>query len=122
MASKKDNKMEIRRWLASLFMLLMLIGLLAFLTFIPVPTANRDIIITVLAVLLGAGSSAIPNLFGDKDAEKDTMRAEISELKQEIQILAAKYQTLADQHDKVTRMLIDRHIVHGNGIVADVAV
>jgi hypothetical protein len=68
-----------------------------------------------------AGSSAIPNLFGDKDSEKDAMRSELEALKQEMHILAAKYQTLSDQHDKVTRMLIDRHIVHGAGFVADVA-
>lgn len=107
--------MENRRWLASALMLLILVGLLAYLTFIPVPESNRDIIITVLAVLLGAGSSAIPNLFGDRDAEKDVMQAEISELHNSIQVLTAKYETLSHQHDRITSMLIERHVVLNNG-------
>ena len=107
--------MENRRWMASALMLLILVGLLAYLTFIPVPEANRDIIITVLAVLLGAGSSAIPNLFGDKDAEKEAMQAEISELHNSIQVLTTKYETLSNQHDRITSMLVERHVVLNNG-------
>ena len=108
--------MENRRWLASALMLLILVGLLAYLTFIPVPESNRDIIITVLAVLLGAGSSAIPNLFGDKDAEKEAMQAEISGLQNSIRVLTVKYETLSNQHDRITSMLIERHVVLNNGV------
>lgn len=108
--------MENRRWFASIFMLVILVGLIAYLTFIPVPEANRGIIITVLGVLLGAASSAIPNLFGNVDKEKEELIAELNSLKQEIKVLSVKYETLSDQHDKITRMLVERHVIHGDGI------
>jgi predicted negative regulator of RcsB-dependent stress response len=114
-----NAKMETRRWAASAGMLLIVVGLLGYLTYIPVPTANRDIIITVLSVLLGAASAAIPNLFGSSDADKESMTAEIQSLRQEVKTLGAKYATLSEEHDKIVRMLIERHVVEGKGVVAE---
>lgn len=115
MIKRTGIPVEYRKWLASVFMLVILVGLLVYLTFIPVPAANRDIIITLLAVLLGAGASAMPNLFGDRDAEKEALRAEIAEMRRDMEILAAKHQTLSEQHDRITNMLIQRHVVSGEG-------
>ena len=52
-------------------MLILLVGLVGYLTFIPVPSDNKDLIITVMGVLLGGGAAAMPNLFGDKDTETE---------------------------------------------------
>ena len=61
------TKRDVLIWIASFMMLLLLVGLVAYLTFIPVPAENKELIITVLGVLLGGGAAAMPNLFGDKD-------------------------------------------------------
>ena len=108
--------MEKRKFWASLFMLVIVVGLLAYLTFIPVPAANRDLITTILAVLLGAGSAAIPNLFGDADAEKAKLRERIAILESHQKSLEAKYAEVKLSYDTIVNMLVQRHVVEADGI------
>jgi Skp family chaperone for outer membrane proteins len=112
-----SNATEKRRFTASAAMLAIICALLAYLTFIPVPSANRDLIVSVLSILLGAGAAAIPNLFGNDDKEKERMREEVASMQAELQALKAAHDTLKVQYDRLVDMLVKRHVVEGIGIV-----
>jgi ABC-type Na+ efflux pump permease subunit len=100
-------------------MLIALFGLLAYLTYIPVPAANRELIVTLFAVLLGAGASAVPNLFGEDKTETTQLRKEVDELKSQLEVMAGKYAENKTAYDKIVEMLIVRHVVTGQGIDLD---
>ena len=108
-------------------MLILLVGLVGYLTFIPVPSDNKDLIITVMGVLLGGGAAAMPNLFGDKDTETEKLRERVrvveaamkdQKASHDIQIatLKAQNETIKTQFDQIVSMLVQRHVVQGIGI------
>ena len=109
---------ENRRFIASGLMLVLMCALLYALVSVEIPQANRDLAITILAVLVGAGSAAIPNLFGDRDGEKDKLKGQVQSLEWQLSELQSAHNTLKAQYDTLTRMLIERHVVQGVGIVA----
>jgi predicted component of type VI protein secretion system len=109
------NKRDTLIYFASFVMLMLLVGLVGYLTFIPVPTDNKELIITVMGVLLGGGAAAMPNLFGDKDSETEKLRSRVRELESDIAVLKAEYRQTKDQYDTIVKMLVDRHLEPGKG-------
>ncbi len=104
---------ESRQFYASLLMLVIVVGLLCYLTFIPVPDGNKDIIITVLGVLLGGASAALPNLFGSRDGETERLKTELADLRHDYDKLDIAFATLKQEHDKIVHMLVDKLPVAG---------
>jgi hypothetical protein len=104
-------KSENRKFWASLLMLAIVCCLIAYLTFIIVPEGNKDIIITVLGVLLGGASSAMPNLFGSKDGETEKLKNEVNELRADNQKLRAMFDTLREEHERITTQLVERFAI-----------
>jgi hypothetical protein len=112
-----SNRTEIRKYWASLLMLVILLGIIGYLTYIPVPSQNKEIIVTVLGVVLGGGAAAMPNLFGSTDADTEILKEKFADLKAEHEILKASYTTLKENYDSIMKMLIERHVVNAEGIV-----
>lgn len=104
------------RFIASAFMLVIIVALMMYLTFIEVPEGNKDIIVTILGVLLGAGAAAVPNLFGDSDREKEVMRNRLRDLEKTVEVQEAVIETLRTELTSIRTLLIDRHVIEGNGI------
>lgn len=104
------------RFIASAFMLVIIVALMMYLTFIEVPEGNKDIIVTILGVLLGAGAAAVPNLFGDSDKEKESLLYEVNSLRNRIKVIEAERETLRQELTEIRSMLIERHVVNGEGI------
>lgn len=120
------NRQDSLIWFASAAMLLLMVSIVGYLTVFPVPQENREIVVTILAVLLGGASAAMPNLFGDRETEK--LRERIREMERqmteqrsrhdvEIAALKAANDTLKQQFDQIVLMLIDRHVIKAEGIV-----
>lgn len=107
---------ETRKYVASALMVCLLLGLLFALTKVEIPSANRDIIVGIVGVLTGASSLALPNLFGDRDAEKDRLRSELTEIRAQFNSLKTEHEVLKQQYDAIVRMLIERHVVNAEGI------
>jgi septal ring factor EnvC (AmiA/AmiB activator) len=105
------GKTEARKFWASMLMLVIVCGLLCYLTFVPVPEENRDTVLTILGVLLGGASSAMPNLFGSKDGETEKLKLEVAELRAENSKLQAMFNTLKAEHDRITSELVERFAV-----------
>lgn len=108
---------DVMRFTASSLMLIIIVSLMMYLTFVEVPEGNKDIIITILGVLLGAGAAAIPNLFGDSDKEKELMQVRIAHLENTVDVQNGIIETLRSELTSIRTLLIDRHVISGNGIV-----
>jgi hypothetical protein len=109
---------DTRKFLASGFLVLVLIALVAYLTFIPVPPSNKELIITVIGVLVGAGSAAIPNLVGDPKSETEKLKKDLEFMRVELDVMRAQYNEVKTAYDTITKMLIERHVVLADGIQA----
>lgn len=107
---------DIRTYVASAVFVILLILLLGYLTFIPVPDANKDLIVAIIGVLVGGASSAMTNLFGNRDDEKEKLLHRIAQLEASYGILQAEYATLEHKYDEMRDMLVNRHIVKREGI------
>lgn len=107
---QKSGNSNTVRVVASSAMLVTVVLLLLYLTFIPVPEENKDLIVTILGVILGAAATASPNLFGDNNEE------ELKLLRKKILKLETANKVLNAKHDALQTMLIERHVVKGEGI------
>ncbi len=107
---------ESRKFLASAALLLVLVLLVGYLTFIPVPSSNKDVIISILGVLVGAGAAAVPNLVGDPKSETKALQYQVNSLQAELDVVKAQYLTVKESYDRITDMLIKRHVVDADGI------
>ena len=115
---QRENRMskDIRTYVASAVFVILLILLLGYLTFIPVPDANKDLIVAIIGVLVGGASSAMTNLFGKGDEEKEKLLNRVRKLENEYTILQTEYGTLKNEYDKIMGMLVTRHVVEKEGI------
>jgi hypothetical protein len=104
-------KTENRKFWVSLLMLAIICALIGYLTFIVVPPGNRDVIITVLSVLLGGASAAMPNLFGSKDDETEDLKEQIVILRNELKVQRAMFDTLREEHERITTQLVSRFAI-----------
>lgn len=95
---------------------LILVLLMLYLTFIPVPETNKDLIVAILGVLMGGAASAMPKLFGDK-ADEDVARlvAKVDKLEASNVLLHKENELLRDQLTELRVMLVKRHVVDGEG-------
>ena len=113
---KSNMSKDIRTYIASAIFVVLLILLLGYLTFIPVPDANKDLIVAIIGVLVGGASSAMSNLFGVRDEEKEKLIERIAQLEKSYAVLTAEYEILEGKYDEMRDMLVDRHIVKREGI------
>ena len=103
------NSKDKRQYVASGIFIIMILALLCFLTFIEIPTTNKDLIVSIISMFVGGLGVAMGKLFGNDDAEIDALRAELNQLKVE-------HNTLKHEYDNIVKMLVERHVVDGRGI------
>ena len=103
-----DSK-DFRQYVAAGIFVALIVSLMLFLTFIEIPTSNKDLIVSIISMFVGGLGVAMGKLFGDNDAEMDRMREELDTLKVE-------YGVVKDQYDKIVSMLITRHVIDAQGI------
>ena len=100
---------DARQYVAAGIFVALVVSLMLFLTFIEIPTSNKDLIVSIISMFVGGLGVAMGKLFGDNDAEMDRMREELDTLKVE-------YGVVKDQYDKIVSMLITRHVIDAQGI------
>ena len=66
-----------RSWMSALIFLLMILGLVLFLTFVEIPDKNKDVIVSIIGMVVGGISTAI-SIFVGRDPD------DIKELKEKI--------------------------------------
>jgi hypothetical protein len=100
---------DVRQYIASGVFVALIVALMLFLTFIEIPTSNKDLIVSIISMFVGGLGVAMGKLFGDNDAEIDQLKEEMSELR-------VQYDTVKGQYDSIVRMLVERHVVNAEGI------
>ena len=100
---------DVRQYIASGAFVALVVALMLFLTFIEIPTSNKDLIVSIISMFVGGLGVAMGKLFGDNDVEMEKMREELDALKIE-------YGVVKEQYDKIVGMLITRHVVDAQGI------
>ena len=103
------NSKDKRQYIASGIFIMLIVSLMLFLTFIEIPTSNKDLIVSIISMFVGGLGVAMGKLFGDNDAEIDQLKTDMSELR-------VQYDTVKAQYDSIVRMLIERHVVNAEGI------
>ena len=100
---------DVRQYIAAGVFVALIVALMLFLTFIEIPTSNKDLIVSIISMFVGGLGVAMGKLFGDNDVEMEKMREELDALKIE-------YGVVKEQYDKIVGMLITRHVVDAQGI------
>lgn len=107
---------DFRQFVAAGVFVILLIALLLFLTYIEVPEANKDIIVTIIGVLMGGAASAMPRLFGDdSNAELDAQK-KVAAMGKKLDAVEMKYDVLKGNYDDLVKLLVDRHVISETGI------
>lgn len=94
---------------AAFIFLLLLVGMIGFLTFIPVPEDSKQVILIIIGGLMTTAATSLPRMFGEVDGEKEELKARVRKLETE-------YAVLKENYDRVMQMLVERHVVDGAGI------
>lgn len=96
--------MKVFEKFAAFLFLLLLIGMVAFLTYVPVPEESRQVILIIIGGLMSSAATAIPRLFGAEDTEKARLQVELNDLK-------ISHATLKGAFDQLTAQLIKDHVL-----------
>lgn len=112
--------MKVFEKFAAMLFLILLIGMIAFLTFVPVPEESKQVILIIIGGLMTTAATSLPKLFGDEDGEKVRLAEENAELQSRIAMLEEKYEVLEVSHNRLMDMLIERHVVEGLGYVRSI--
>jgi predicted PurR-regulated permease PerM len=98
---------DIRRFLASAAIIVLVVALLLYLTFIPVPQGNKDIIVTIISVIVGGLSVSINTMLGKSDDEIIVLKDALSRSQNESEKCFAKYHELKAAFDDMQERLVD---------------
>ena len=99
---------DTRTYVASGIFLLLVIMLMLFLTFIEIPSSNKDLIVSIISMLVWGTGVAMWNLFWAPDEELELVRKELAILQKSYNRLDSKYTTLKSEYDRITEMLVNR--------------
>lgn len=118
--------MQLFEKFAALLFLLMLVGVVAFLTFVPMPVQSEKVILMIIGALVAASTGALPRLFGSDNKREEALEAEIGKLRDEMSrqkashekdmaAMEAKLLTVSGHYNEIVRMLVSRHLEPGKG-------
>ena len=93
--------MKIFEKLAAFLFLLLLVAMVLFLVYVPLPAESEKVVLMIIGGLMTSATGALPRLFGSDDTKERLAKLEL------------EYKILKDEYDKITKMLVDRHVVQG---------
>ena len=94
--TKNSNKQEIqidkakRGWWFSVFFMLLVVGLIMFLSFVKIEEKNRDVLVGMLGMLTGAISSMLAIASGRDPSEVEDLKDKLSSANADRQALIAR--------------------------------
>lgn len=97
--------------LSALLFLLLLIGLVAFLTYVSIPPESKQVVLIIIGGLMTSAATALPKLFGVKDTEKDELKSRVRGLELSHKVLEAEHDTLKSMYDTLTKTLVEHHVI-----------
>jgi hypothetical protein len=114
-----ENK-DARSFVAACGFIVLVLLMLGYLTWVPVPTGNKDIIVSIISMLVGGLSVSISTILGKSTADTEEKIAhdlardkELVDLRSEVIELKAAQATLKYEYDKLMRQLVGHLAVVG---------
>tara|TARA_R110000822_G_scaffold42993_2_gene116408 strand:+ start:562 stop:981 length:420 start_codon:yes stop_codon:yes gene_type:complete len=90
---------ELRNYAGGVGVFVFVIGILIFLSYNEIPSVNKDVIVSIIGMIVGSLSVVIMTIIGRNPDE-------VNELKKQNEGLSAKVEHLIQQKDELEKMLI----------------
>ena len=90
---------EIRHYIGAIAIFIFVIGILIFLAFNEIPSMNKDVVVSIIGMIVGSLSVVIMTVIGRNPDE-------VNELQKRNEGLSAKVENLIKQKDDLEKMLI----------------
>ena len=90
---------ELRHYIGAIGIFVFVIGILIFLSFNEIPNMNKDVVVSIIGMIVGSLSVVIMTVIGRSPDE-------VNELKKQNEGLSSKVDHLVTQKDELERMLI----------------
>lgn len=90
---------EIRHYIGAIAIFIFVIGILIFLAFNEIPSMNKDVVVSIIGMIVGSLSVVIMTVIGRNPDE-------VNDLKKENTKLTSKNESLVNQKDELEKMLI----------------
>lgn len=90
---------EIRHYMGAIGIFLLVIGILIFLSYNEIPDMNKDVVVSIIGMIVGSLSVVIMTVIGRNPDE-------VNELKKQNEGLTSKVDHLVTQKDELEKMLI----------------
>ena len=90
---------ELRHYIGAIGIFVFVIGILVFLSFHQIPNMNKDVVVSIIGMIVGSLSVVIMTVIGRNPDE-------VNELKKQNEGLNSKVEHLVAQKDELERMLI----------------
>ena len=90
---------EIRHYIGAIAIFIFVIGILIFLAFNEIPSMNKDVVVSIIGMIVGSLSVVIMTVIGRNPDE-------VNELQKRNEGLSAKVENLIRQKDDLEKMLI----------------
>lgn len=105
---------NIRSWIASLCFLVLVVGLIFFLTYVQIPKDNKDIITGIVGMIVGSISSSIAIFTGRDPEDLKHLKEKIAELEDDRNSLIARLRDAQIDKDILRKGLehLQEQIIH----------
>ncbi len=90
---------ELRNYVGAAGVFVFVIGILIFLSYNEIPSVNKDVMVSIIGMIVGSLSVVIMTIIGRNPDE-------VNELKKQNEGLSSKVEHLVNQKDELERMLI----------------
>ena len=90
---------ELRHYVGAIGIFLLVIGILVFLSYNEIPNMNKDVVVSIIGMIVGSLSVVIMTVIGRNPDE-------VNELKKSNESLSTKVEHLVNQKDELEKMLI----------------
>ena len=90
---------EIRHYEGAIGIFLFVVGILVFLSYNEIPNMNKDVVVSIIGMIVGSLSVVIMTVIGRNPDE-------VNELKKSNESLSTKVEHLVNQKDELEKMLI----------------
>ena len=90
---------ELRNYVGAIGIFLLVIGILVFLSYNEIPNMNKDVVVSIIGMIVGSLSVVIMTVIGRNPDE-------VNELKKQNEGLSSKVEHLVSQKDEREKMLI----------------
>lgn len=94
---------------SALLFLLLLVGMVAFLVFIPMPPTSEKVVLIILGGLMTTATGALPRLFGSDDSKEEELQQQIQEITRKYEEIHAEYNAIKKQYDRMVLLLVKKY-------------